>query len=105
MTLKPQTAVSLQETFDALAAQWERETAHHSSLDIIEAHPAYQEIIGMGEAAVPLILRELERTPAWWFMALEQITGESPVQEKDWGKLQAITDAWLEWGRRKGLIA
>ena len=95
---------SLQERFDALAARWQRETGHHSSLDTKAAHPAYQEIIGMGEAAVPLILRELERSPAWWFMALEQITGESPVQEKDWGKLRALASAWVEWGRRRGYI-
>ena len=36
-------------------------------------HPAYQQIISMGEAALPLILRELERNKDHWFLALMAI--------------------------------
>jgi hypothetical protein len=39
----------------------------------------YQEIIGMGERAVPLLLAELKREPDDWFWALHAITGASPL--------------------------
>lgn len=34
----------------------------------------------MGEAAVPLILRDLEHQPDHWFWALREITQANPVQ-------------------------
>ena len=39
----------------------------------------YQQIVGMGMIAVPLILEELHREPDQWFWALECITEENPV--------------------------
>ena len=104
MTSKPETAVSLQETFDALAARWQRETGHHSSTDVKIAHPAYREIVRMGEAAIPMILRELERTRAQWFQALFEITGETPFALEDHGNVEAMASAWVEWGRRQGRL-
>src|SRR6185436_14010617 len=61
---------ALQAKFDALAAQWRRETAMLSSTSQIVMHPAYQRIMAMGEKAVPLILRELQKEPEHWFYAL-----------------------------------
>jgi hypothetical protein len=60
-------------------------------------HPAYQQIIGMGVDALPLILRELEREPDHWFWALEAITGENPVPPTDRGRLNEMARAWLRW--------
>ena len=65
-------------------------------------HPAYQEIIGMGELAVPLILAELERDPDHWFWALKAITGADPVPEHCRGHLEEMAQAWLRWGRMQG---
>ena len=95
---------SLQERFDALAAQWQRETGHHSSPSAIAEHPAYQEILRMGEAAIPMILRDLAKTRKQWFRALHQLTGASPVPYEDRGRIEAMTAAWLEWGRRSGYV-
>jgi hypothetical protein len=64
----------------------------------------YQRIIGMGWPAVPLILEELSREPDQWFLALEAITEENPVNPEDAGKVCVMARAWLEWGRRSGLI-
>ena len=64
----------------------------------------YYQIIGMGPKVVPLILRELEKETDHWFWALEAITGENPVKEDDAGDMRASARAWLEWGRRNGLI-
>jgi hypothetical protein len=51
----------LEDTFLALAAQWE--TGMLSLVQKMVMHPAYQRIIGMGQPVVPLILRELEQEP------------------------------------------
>jgi hypothetical protein len=58
-------------------------------------HPAYQQIIGLGPAGVPLLLRELEREPDHWFWALRAITGEDPVPEEARGRLREMAAAWL----------
>ena len=90
--------------FERLAAEWKHETAHLSSLSMIAEHRAYQEIMGMGMEAIPLILRDLKDSHAQWFWALRSITGESPVRPEDRGNVQAMTIAWLDWGRDRRYI-
>jgi hypothetical protein len=68
--------------FARLAARWRDERGPESSITRISMHPAYQQIIGMGDAAVPLILQELERAPDHWFWALNAIIGVDPVPER-----------------------
>jgi len=67
--------------------------------------PEYQRIIGMGSVAIPLILAELRREPNQWFWALSAITDENPVDPTAAGDVNRMADAWLEWGRNKGLIS
>jgi len=90
--------------FRALAERWKKETAHHSNVAKKALHPAYQEIIGMGEGAVPLLLMELRREPDDWFWALHAITGANPVPAAGRGNVRAMTDAWVQWGREKGYL-
>src|SRR5437867_13453671 len=90
---------SLEEKFTRLAEAWHKAVAHHSSSRIRDNHPAYQEIIGMGEAVVPLLLRDLEVNRRHWFTALAMITGADPIPEEDAGKIPAMAEAWLRWGR------
>src|SRR5437879_981508 len=61
--------------FADLAETWRRETGYFSFTQQRVLHPAYQRIIGMGWAAVPLILQELEHQPEHWSWALRAITG------------------------------
>jgi hypothetical protein len=95
---------TLTERFEFLARQWKAETALLSSTTAMAAHPAYQAIIALGSAVVPLLLRDLQREPAHWFEALQAITGEDPVPPDQWGKVPAMVEAWLAWGRQRGLI-
>lgn len=88
--------------FAALAAQWRRETRFSSSLDEKILHPAYQSIIAMGKSAVPLVLSELESHHGHWFWALRFMSGEDPVPEGS--NIAQAREAWLDWGRRKGLL-
>lgn len=94
--------VRVEQRFQELAATWRRETAHLSSIAAKSEHPAYQEIIRMGQDAIPLILRELARGPDHWFWALHAITGENPVPAEDTGRLGRMSQAWLRWGAAHG---
>src|SRR6266540_2944201 len=90
-------ADDLVEVFAALSDQWLAETSSESSLTKRYAHPAYQRIVGLGPAAIPILLKELEAKPNYWFHALRSITGDDPVPPKMRGNLRAMTDAWLGW--------
>ena len=92
----------LEQRFQRLAANWKRETAHLSSITDMAMHPAYQHIIGMGPPAIPLILRELQQSPDHWFWALNAITEQDPVPEQACGRLDQMTQAWLDWGKSHG---
>jgi hypothetical protein len=60
--------IATEERFKKLARTWKSETDLHSKVAKRILHPAYQKIIGMGEAAIPLILKDLaENGPDDWF--------------------------------------
>ena len=94
------TATAIEADFQRLTAEWKRETAHLSSSVTIAEHRAYREIIEFGKDAIPFILRDLEKSLSQWFWALRSIAGESPVRPEDRGDVDAMTSAWLDWGRR-----
>lgn len=89
--------------FHELAARWRKETAVQPTATAIMSHAAYQQIIGMGQDAVPLILLDLkENGPDHWFWALSAITRENPITEDMAGDLRRMTEAWLAWGQARG---
>ncbi len=100
--LPPQTKETLEERLRRLEAVWNAETAHLSSASKIIGHPAFREIVNMGEPVVPLLLRDLEKEPSFWVWVLWEITGADPVPPSDRGNIAKMTDAWLCWGRAKG---
>jgi hypothetical protein len=97
-----QATESIEQRFRRLEAIWEAETLFLSDAHKIIAHPAFQEIISMGDAVVPLLLRDLEVAPRQWVWALARITGANPVQPEDAGDSRKMADAWLRWGREHG---
>jgi hypothetical protein len=84
--------------------KWNRDTQYTSSLSEKFLHPSYARIIGLGWPVVPMILASLKREPDDWFYALRAITGADPVRMGHAGIMPKMTDAWLNWGRRHGLI-
>ena len=93
----------LQQVFSQLVEKWHDETGHLSSTLHKVTHPAYQRIIGLGPYALPLILRELQSRPNFWFWALKAISGEDPAQDKN--SIEDATEAWLQWGIERGIIS
>jgi hypothetical protein len=92
----------LAQNFQRLAETWRRETGFFSFMQQKAVHPAYQRIVGMGWAVVPLLLKELQHQPDHWLWALQAITGEEPARGTE--TLQAAAEAWLNWGRERGLL-
>lgn len=90
--------VTLRTYFSALVQWWREGTEFLSSPGEIASHPAYQLIIGLGEAAVPLILEELRDRGGDWYIALRRITGASPVPEGAARSSEAVRQHWLDWG-------
>ena len=94
--------VDFEERFSALVEQWRDDTLILSSVAKRVMHPAYQRIIGMGPAVIPLILGELERRPDHWFWALTYLTDDAPAESIN--NFNEASLAWLAWGRERGLI-
>lgn len=90
------------ERFSELADEWRRSQGVTSNLTQIVMNPAYQQIIGMGEIAVPFIFSELERKPDHWFWALISITGVDPVSDENRGNIRKMAEEWLHWGKKHG---
>ena len=90
--------------FLSLKIKWKSETVMLSSVNDIVLHPAYQQIIGMGKEAIPLILSEMKETPGHWFWALKCITGEDPVLPEQRGKIKEMADTWIAWGIERGYL-
>jgi hypothetical protein len=93
---------SVEQRFQRLAAIWEAETHYLSDAHRIMEHPAFQEILRLGQAVVPLMLRDLEQKPRLWVWALPRITGDNPVTSSEGGNIRKMSEAWLRWGREKG---
>jgi len=100
--LQAQPGETVEQRFRRLEAIWEADTCAYSDPAKIMGHPAWQEIIRMGEAVVPLMLRDIEEQPRLWVWALHDITGENPVPDEDAGYIRKMGEAWLRWGKEKG---
>jgi hypothetical protein len=73
-------AESVEQRFRRLAAVWKKDTAHLSSINASNNHPAYQEIIGMGWDVVPFLLHDIAAR----------------------GRIDKIAAAWVQWGQAHG---
>ena len=98
----PAPSPELISTFDLLAQEWLTDTRFLSSTQQMVVHPAYQQIIGLGEAVVPLLLQQLEQKSGRWFWALKSITRADPVPPEARGNTGLMIQAWLDWGRDQG---
>ncbi len=104
---KAEKAERLSRKFQQLAQQWRDERGATSSVAQMAMLSSYQQIIGMGPEAIPMILAQLKsegNSPNHWFWALASITRDNPVPQNSRGKLQEMAKAWLEWGKKEGYV-
>ena len=110
MQPKVQRTDELESTFNVLADKWEEETALYSFMGQMVQHYSYQQILSMGEEAIPLIMARIERQGGLWYHALETISGfPTPagianLKTEGWHtvKVKEANAAWLGWGREQG---
>lgn len=95
---------SIEERFRYLVKVWQSERPPSSHMSVLIMHPAYQQIIGLGPAAIPLLLKELQHNLDWWVIALHTITGANPIPKESRGKLKEMAQAWIAWGKQYGYI-
>jgi hypothetical protein len=93
----------LEDIFNGLVEKWKKETGGYSLTVRRYAHPAYQSILTLREDVIPLILRELQQRPDWWFEALKALAKTDPTKPGDNFKDAGL--AWLEWGKQRNLIS
>jgi len=54
----------------------------------------------MGKKVIPLLLRELEERPSYWFGALKALAkDENPPKEEN--TFDGTVKAWLVWGKAR----
>ena len=83
--------------FNELKNKWLEDTELFSSVRDKAMHPAYQEIIGMGKIAIPMIMADLIMNNNHWFWALRSITGKNPVSPANRGKIKEMAFEWMWW--------
>ncbi len=55
-------------------------------------------------AAVMILERFAMGRVHHWFLALREITGADPVEDKHRGLLDKMAGDWLKWGREQSII-
>src|ERR1051325_7970836 len=95
-------AETVQDRFRRLESLWDAETGYLSDPTEIINHRAFQEIISLGDAVVPLMMHDLQERPRLWVWALPEITGADPVPASDRGNVAKMSAAWLRWGKEHG---
>jgi hypothetical protein len=100
----PSAAPYTEDAFQKAVAEWMHEKGPSSNSARIAAHPAFRRIVAKGWEAVPFLLRELETRPSLLVLALSEITAENPVPRESRGKVKEMAKAWVEWGKKKGLV-
>jgi hypothetical protein len=93
-----------EEKFHTLADAWSDEVMHISSTSDLVKNSKYREIIKLGWDVVPYLLIDLRDNQRFWFHALSEITKIRPYDPGDTANPRRMTNAWIRWGERKGLI-
>lgn len=81
--------------FAELRDRWREKTGHYSVMIDAVIVPEYQRIIGMGEAALPLIIECLKEPGPEWFWALIAIVGVDHAAGAT--TVTEACDRWIEW--------
>lgn len=96
----------IQRMFNERRDRWLAETSFASDPVEIFMHPDHIKIIGMGSEIFPLVLREVVKRSANWFHVLDAINPyfENPIKPEDTDSFEKTANAWLAFGKAKGLI-
>ena len=71
-----------------------------SDIEKLYSSHSHLEVVGLGQGAVPLLLRDMSAKRRPWFVALAAITRANPAKSVEPGDINGLINAWLAWGRR-----
>jgi len=98
----PEADGSPTERFYALVEQCKSVGSLHVAQ--LTSHPAFREIVSMGEDVVPFLLGGLVGDePENWFSTLQKITGVDPVSSSSRADPKSMAQDWLRWGQERGI--
>jgi hypothetical protein len=89
------TTAAIDNICELLRDLWLSQTANDSSMARIYSHPAFRQIVGLGEAALPFMYRHLVDEPELWTVGLTMVTGADPAADAQ-SPEEAIR-AWRAW--------
>ena len=95
--------LDIRNRFRHLFDVWDKDTFIFSFHYQIYNHWAYEELVNLGEPAIPYMLGELRRGNSDIVAALHAISGESLVQGLRL-TTEEIMERWLAWGEEKGHV-
>ncbi len=99
---EPSTSGTTNQRFIELAARCRKDAGSIGEAAAIQ-HPAWLEIVSLGEEVIPFMLESLERdSTEFWLSALQRITGVNPATGHKADRAKAAA-AWLDWGRQRGI--
>jgi hypothetical protein len=98
-------AAELRSQFELLADELAAVAIGVSALQRLRRHPAYVEILSLGERTIPLLLQRLDQPGArpLWLSLLGSLTGFQPGAGKE--TIPEAASAWVSWGKRRGPLA
>ncbi len=95
VTHKQPTADAVRARFERDAAEWEDSSEFMSTVIDMVMLPSYQRIIGLGPAALPLIIDRMRTDPDHWFFALVAIAGKDVATGAK--TVPEATKRWIDW--------
>ena len=93
------------ERFGQLSRRWREEIALMSSPEDMYSVATYLQLVKLGRAAIPWILLTLQSEGGHWFHLLKVLSEDDPVLHSERGNIQKMRERWLEWGRKRKLLA
>jgi hypothetical protein len=95
--------MDLAERIDTLAAEWRRHcerVSYSSNPGDYLNHPAFEQLVALGDAAVPLLMRRYTATDVPWEAVLERITGVNLQDDPSVFDAAAVRQRRLDWWAR-----
>lgn len=96
--------VDVHATVQSLIQQMRLKYLQLSNLERLVFSEEYMAVIGIGPRVVPILLADMKTGIIPWFWALKAITRQNVGSEVASGDFAALRKAWLEWGKKSGLV-
>ncbi len=91
------------ENFIQLSELWKKETSMVSNPKEILSNISYRTIVSNKEN-LPFIFNDLKENGGEWFQALEEMTGQDPIDPVSYGDYERIRYVWIKWGEQNGFL-